>query len=326
MTVTEIITTPTPTPTYTVPVLPGVTPVVTEVIVISGGAVNQVVWDGERLAMATSAGVHLYQAGSLEKIGILDIGAAIKSLAINPRESMLAAGGLDATIQWWNPENEQFMGTFRGHLLGVNSLAVDTSGKILASGSDDGTVRLWDISSSPVPGPSTDRLLRMFDEPASRVTSVAFQPGNPILVASSYQKVYIWDTTSGEHLHTLEKYAGWVNALAFSPDGQVLVSGDYQGELRFWDANNWEYLDRILNSDSVEILSLAYRPDGRLLASGYTDGSIRLWDANTREQLLVLTNHIGAISSLDFNSAGNILVSGSLDGTIHMWGFGSPSP
>jgi WD40 repeat protein len=317
--------TPTITPTVMLPITLTAAPVVTEVVVMAEGSVNQVAFspDESVLGMATSTGIYLYQATTLDLLRIMDRGARILSLDFTPDGVLLAAGGLDASIQWWTLSNGQFRSTFRGHLLGVVDLTFNPAGDRLVSASDDGTVRLWDISSPPAIGVSSDRLIRTLEMSLNRITSVALRQDKNLLAAGSNRIVYIWDVTTGENLETLTTYASWVNDLAFSPDGGTLVTADSDGRLQFWGTTRWERVQVLLVGPNARLLSLAYHPEGRLLACGDGWGDIHIWDVATRTLVTTLSRHSGAITSLVYDGSGDVLVSSSADGRVFIWDFGN---
>ena len=73
----------------------------------------------------------------------------VTSIAFSPDGSTLASGGgrWNKTIQLWDTETGNHIGTLRGHKGNVTSVVFSPDGKVLASGGgwEDNTIRLWDV-------------------------------------------------------------------------------------------------------------------------------------------------------------------------------------
>ncbi len=307
---TGILPTPTTPPTTTL--------TYTETLILSDGAVNQAIWSqgALTLTLATSDGLYLVDADMLRRERILDKGASILSVAYVFNDGLIAAGGGDAAIRWWDPENNEYLGFLQGHLLGVVRLGVPNYGSFLASGSDDATVRVWDISTMYNLGVESIRLMFTFHEPHNRVTDMAVSGIGEMVAASSNQHVHIWNPLTGELLRTIHQPAGWYTAAAFSPDNQTLVTAFDGRRLEFWDTQTWERTKFLPLDGAVQ--EIAYSSDGGYFAIGFEDGRIQIWNARTKLLLADLPGHEG-LTSLAFSPFGDQLASSSENGTIRLW-------
>jgi WD40 repeat protein len=96
---------------------------------------------------------------------------------------------------------------------------------------------------------ATDWKIKLYDIPKKRerltleghkgiVSSLAFQPGGPLLMSGSWDKsVKLWDATSGRHVVTYTWPTGRVQAVAFAPDGLRAAAAGEQGALYLWDVD-----------------------------------------------------------------------------------------
>ena len=100
--------------------------------------------DGERLAVAGSIGIWLYDAKTGEELDLLTgHTGGVNSVAFSPDGSTLASGNAYGTIRLWDANTGNPIRTLTGHTEGVRSVAFSPDGNTLASASGDGTVLLW---------------------------------------------------------------------------------------------------------------------------------------------------------------------------------------
>ena len=268
--------------------------------------------DGNRLAVASSIGIWLYDTVTDQEVALLTgHRRSVYSVAFSPDGETLASGSSDDTIRLWDVVTGEHKETLTGHADTVYSVAFSPDGETLASGSSDDTIRLWDAMTGEHKETLTGHRRSVY--------SVAFSPdGETLASGSSDDTIRLWDVVTGEHKETLTGHADTVYSVAFSPDGETLASGSSDDTIRLWDVVTGEHKETLIgHADTV--YSVAFSPDGETLASGSSDDTIRLWDAVTGEHKKTLTGHTSNVKSVAFHPDGRVLASGSSDHTISLW-------
>lgn len=281
--------------------------------------------DHRFLAIASAAGVHLYNADTLQELPFLETNLAhgqVSSAALSFDGSLLASGDYSGTIEIWDVENRQLLQTIQdAHTGYVNSLAFSPDFRLLASGGDDSRVIVWNVITGAKIHTSWH---------AGFVYQVAFSPdGNQILSASNDATIKLWDAQTGQNVQTFWDTAP-VTAMAISPDGRLLASGSNANTITVWEIASRNKL-HTFKGNFAGVASLAFSSDGHLLASGSSD-VVKIWDLASGQEIrpsesraCVNSYAFGwgyrhTSSMLTFLPGDRLLLSGCPgDGTVKIW-------
>jgi WD40 repeat protein len=172
---------------------------------------------------------------------------------------------------------------------------------------------------SPLSAPATFRLTRVLAGHTDTVETVAFSADGSLLATGSPDTtVLLWDTGTGDPIHTLTGHTDAVESVAFSPDGSKIAAGSLDTTARLWDTRTGDPV-RTLTGHTDAVESVAFSPDGSLLASGSFDATVRLWNTSTGSVAHILTGHTAPVYGLAFSPDRGLLASGSFDATVRLW-------
>ena len=180
--------------------------------------------------------------------------------------------------------------------------------------------------------------LRTLSGHAEPVESVAFSPDGRLLASAGGQYkrgepgvLRIWDSTSGEAIHTWVGHAERVNCVVFSPEGGRLASSagvsNGPGEVKLWDAHTGSEI-LSLAGQTAQVWSLAFSPDGRRLAGGsggYDEvgrslpGEVLIWDLAGEAPVVRLRGHEAPVRSVAYSPDGRWLAAADNRGAVKIW-------
>lgn len=125
--------------------------------------------------------------------------------------------------------------------------------------------------------------------------------GAVIAAGTASGKVFVFDASAGDLLHTLDAHAGGVLALAFGRN--QLASAGQDGHARLWDVKSGS-ATAALPGGSGWVSHLQWTPDGKRLATA-ADKSVKLW--NEQGTALQQWSATAGINGLAFNAVGGLL-------------------
>ena len=219
--------------------------------------------DGNRVAVATSIGIWIYDAQTGQEISLLTgHKGRVTSLGFPADGRFLASGSTDGTIRLWAIDTGKQIALLTGHRGWIQNIAVSPDGKSLVSSDTwKSTLILWDTKT----GEQIKRHSGFRDDPIRRFRT--------------FFSIRRW--TSKPNVNMID--AGdpsFIGALAFSPDGKTFASGHGDG-VRIWSTETGRKLSTLrkhtymdIRMDIRHIESLAFSPDGKTLASSSPNATL----------------------------------------------------
>ena len=135
-------------------------------------------------------------------------------------------------------------------------------------------------------------------------------------------KIWVWNTESGNRLCCLRGHTSTIESIAFSPDGKRIVSGSFDKTVRVWDVENGAQLT-CLRGHEGRVGTVAFLPDGKHIVSEgepTSDGwgvftSDKVWNVESENLLHYLHGHEASILRMAVSPGGRRIVTGS--GSVH---------
>src|ERR1043165_8136056 len=195
-----------------------------------------------------------------------------------------------------------------GHNATVRAVAFSPDGLRVLSGGEDNTAKLWDVRSG--------RVLRKFVGHVKEVVAVSFSPIGTLIVTGGGDALKLWDSETGELIHTFDD-SRFANSAKFSADGGAVLSAN-GFDLKLWSVTT-RSLVRIFSDRSSWVTSVDLSSDGKLALSGSTNGVARLWDVATGEVLHRFEGSAHDIQTVAFSRDGSLLLIAGNDRKLHVW-------
>jgi serine/threonine-protein kinase len=202
-------------------------------------------------------------------------------VAISPEGDLIASGGEDRVIRWWDPATGRQKVVLKAHTHTVTGLAFSQDGRTLASVCLNGLVKLWD--------PEIAREKGLLKGHMISCRGVAFSPEAKILVTAAGDwsnpngpgEIKFWDLTTRQEIDKWKWSAaqGPVVSVAWSGDGKTVAWSQWAGNVYLWDVATAKV--RATIETKTPQPRLAFSPDSKQLAMGLNNGDVRLVEVAT---------------------------------------------
>ena len=308
--------------------------------------------DGNRVAVATSIGIWIYDAQTGQEISLLTgHWNKVTSLDFPADGRFLASGSADGTIRLWDIDTGNQIALPMVHGGWIRKIAVSPDGKsLISSDTWKNALILWDTETGEQiehHSRFSDDLIRRFrtfffrtqdTRNPNLINALAFSTDGKTFASGHDDGVRIWSAETGHKLSTLRKHTDVdirpIKSLAYSPDGKTLANSSSYAPLLLHTLQKGEPLSSKAVHHAHFPENLVFSPDGtRLIGTGgyyekdkdyFSNGSdihIHVWDVDTGALLTSFPTHNKRkrVETLALSPDGGTILTDGWDGTIHSW-------
>ena len=159
---------------------------------------------------------------------------------------------------------------------------------------------------------------------AADVTRARISPDmSTIASASADKSVFVWDTTTGRAVRSLEDHSAEVADICYHGSGSGIFTACLDGKARLFDlrsrASVAAAIFKASEGDELSCLAGGNSVNSPVLLAGSTSGNINFFDIRSRTLAVTTFGHYNAVCSLDVSKNDSMATSSSLDGTIRIW-------
>ena len=298
--------------------------------------------DGTRLAIASSAGVWLYDVSTGDEIALITENTTlIGQVAFSPDSTTLATAGGDNKCQIWDVESRTLLLTFKMPDYWIKTLAFMDDGKTLVGEGiidkishpllgggpwmwDVPKVWMWDIQTGKQLDTFTTELPRFnpMKDVRSSVMVKAFANNDRVIFAFENKDgtISVKDGRTNREVAVLPNLNDEVKAFGFSPDGKGVAIATSR-DVHLWDLETGEQIltfpkqvADFYGNPSI----LAFSKDGKTLAVAGLD-DIEIWNMDTHSHVATLKNTDGGLWEFVLSRDGATVITMNHHGRVDLW-------
>ena len=275
--------------------------------------------------------------------------SSIESVAISHNDNYIVAGSYDDTAIIWDALTGDTIRTLKGHKSIINSVAFSHNDSLVITGSYDNTAIIWNaltgdsirripFNDDNVKWVSFNRNARQVfiatnidvyvnnGKESTKVINAVdrFFNGSPITVLESENNPHayvsnngdalVWNTLTGETLHSLsiDGYA------VYTQDGKYMAYGNQERSPQIYEFSKGNTIP-IKGEHKNDIKFMAFSHNSEYLATGSSDSTTIIWSTLSGDSLYTLHGHKDQIETLAFSHDDKYIVTVSKDDTAIIW-------
>lgn len=153
----------------------------------------------------------------------------------------------------------------------------------------------------------------------SELSWVSISDDNSYIAATDYNnKIFVWDSKTGEVIKTFEGHNEAIYSVDFSDDGLLLVTASEDSTSVVWDMITGKKLTTFTGHTEMVTKAL-FIDGGSSVISSSGDASLILWDVNSGKTIKKFEGKTSDILAIDISNNKSFLTTGLNDNKVKIW-------
>ena len=235
----------------------------------------------------------------------MDVGSAIRNIAVSRDGKVLVSGTKSGRVTVWDTERHSKATEFKAHDDWVRAIDVSPDARKIVTGSDDETACVWSLSTG-------ERLLGPLKH-IYWVVAAKFSPdGHFIATATSNRdSVRVYDSEDGNLLvdFPVKVNSASNHSLAWASDSKQLVALSHDGDIFRVNASTGITLSKWHIHSWNDPTCIALASNGTFIAAS-ARSSVSFWDATSQEQIGIAIKYTHNVGSMAMSSNNDLVTGG----------------
>ena len=255
--------------------------------------------------------------------------APVKSVKISVDGSSLVVGDAGGYLHVWDIQTGKLRFPARQHDGEIVLAAIAADENLVASASLHGEVQVWDantgqrvehrlqtsVASINASNDCSTLLVAPREEPTVQAWSIHNRMAHRRYLAAPEEPL---GGSAPPIPEDAPKEVLRAAAIGWSQDHAFLGASDYDGNIRVYNAHNWEVLPtEFAHPPAVGVIAL--NRDGTRLVTSGRDRAVRVWNTETGERTGVALRHESFVEHLALTPDSSKIVTVTEDGEIRVW-------
>jgi WD40 repeat protein/serine/threonine protein kinase len=235
----------------------------------------------------------------------------VRALAFGALGKTIISGGLNRSVDIWDPSSGVRTASIKGHAAPISSLVVTSDGSRAFTGSLNAEVRLWNLHKK--------QLIKTYKDHLSAVTCMTLSQDNELLLTGSEdQAIHISTVQEHTHLQSLQGHRDTISSIAIDVKNQRVLSASHDHTLRLWEIDNGACL-HVLQDHTDKVNAACLTSNNQYAISGSSDKTIKIWNLLTGKCLHTLSGNTSPITAMALSRDDQYLLTGNQRGTLKLW-------